>query len=32
MRVPDAGGSEAVQFFPWELTDRVDDLKSAVGA
>jgi S-adenosylmethionine synthetase len=32
MRVPDAGGSEAVQFFPWELTDRVDDLKSAVDA
>jgi S-adenosylmethionine synthetase len=32
MKVPDAGGSEAVQFFPWELTDRVDDLKTAVGA
>jgi S-adenosylmethionine synthetase len=32
MRVPDAGGSVAVQFFPWELTDRVDDLKSAVDA
>jgi hypothetical protein len=30
--VPDAGGSEPVQFFPWELTDRVDDLKIAVGA
>jgi len=29
MRVPDAGGSEPVQFFPWELTDRIDDLKSA---
>ena len=32
MKVPDAGGSEAVQFFPWELTDRVDDLKTAVDA
>jgi S-adenosylmethionine synthetase len=31
-RVPDAGGSEPVQFFPWEVTDRVDELKSAVGA
>jgi S-adenosylmethionine synthetase len=30
VKVPDAGG-EAVQFFPWELTDRVDDLKTAVG-
>ena len=31
MRVPEAGGSET-QFFPWELTDRVDDLKSALGS
>jgi S-adenosylmethionine synthetase len=31
-RVPDAGGSEPVQFFPWELTDRVAELKSAAGA
>ena len=28
--VPDAGGPE-VQFFPWEITDRVDDLRSALG-
>jgi len=31
-RVPDAGGSEPVRFFPWESTDRIDDLKTAVGA
>jgi S-adenosylmethionine synthetase len=31
-RVPDAGGSSPVCFFPWELTDRVDELRSAVGA
>jgi S-adenosylmethionine synthetase len=31
MRIPDTGGTEAVQFFSWELTDRVDDLKTAVG-
>ncbi len=31
-RVPDAGGTESVQFFAWELTDRVDDLKTALGA
>jgi S-adenosylmethionine synthetase len=31
-RVPDAGGSEPVWFFPWERTDLVDELKSAVGA
>ena len=31
LRVPDVGGSEPVQFFSWELTDRVDDLKTAVG-
>ena len=30
-RVPDANGSEEVQFFPWELTNRVDDLKTAMG-
>jgi len=30
-RVPDAGGTEAVQLFPWEMTDRIDELKSAVG-
>jgi S-adenosylmethionine synthetase len=30
-RVPDAGGHEPVQFFPWELTDRVDELKTAAG-
>ncbi len=30
-RAPDAGGDEA-QFFPWELTDRADDLKTAAGA
>ncbi|MDX1495629.1 MAG: methionine adenosyltransferase [Longimicrobiales bacterium] len=28
-KVPSTGGGE-VQFFPWELTDRVDDLKTAV--
>ena len=31
-RVPDAGGTEPVRFFPWEDTDRVDDLKSTLGA
>ena len=30
-RIPAAGGSEA-QFFPWELTDRVEDLKNALGS
>ena len=30
-RVPEAGGAEA-QFFPWELTDRVEDLKNALGS
>jgi len=30
VRVPDAGG-EAVQFFSWEKTDRVEDLKGALG-
>ena len=32
MATPLAGGSEQVQLFPWELTDRVDDLRSAAGA
>jgi S-adenosylmethionine synthetase len=32
VRVPDAGGTEAVTFFPWEATDRADDLRTAVGA
>jgi S-adenosylmethionine synthetase len=32
MRVPDANGSKPVRFFPWEQTDRVDELRSAVGA
>jgi len=31
-RVPDAGGVDPARFFPWEDTDRVDDLRSAVGA
>ena len=31
MKVPDAGGRDAVRFFPWEVTDRVDELKTAVG-
>jgi S-adenosylmethionine synthetase len=30
LRVPDADGGEPVQFFPWELTDRVDDLRAAL--
>ena len=29
--VPDAGGPE-VQFFPWEIDDCVDDLRTALGA
>jgi S-adenosylmethionine synthetase len=29
-RVPTAGGEEPVDFFPWERTDRVGDLRSAV--
>jgi len=28
--VPDAGGDEPVTFFPWETTDLVGDLRSAV--
>jgi S-adenosylmethionine synthetase len=31
VRVPSAGGDKPVQFFPWELTNRVDDLKTALG-
>ncbi len=31
-RVPTAGGTEPVQFFPWELTDRVEELRKAVRA
>jgi len=30
-RIPDAGGEEAVMFFPWETTDLADDLRSAAG-
>jgi S-adenosylmethionine synthetase len=29
-RVPDAGGDQPVMFFPWETTDLVGDLRSAV--
>ncbi len=29
--LPDAGGPE-VQFFPWEITDRADDLWAALGS
>ena len=32
VEVPPVGGSDAVQFFPWEVTGRVDDLKTAAGA
>ena len=32
MRVPDAGGTGEVMFFPWEMTNRTDELKSAAGA
>ena len=31
MKVPSAGGETPVQFFPWELTNRVDDLNTALG-
>jgi len=31
MKVPAMSDGVAVQFFPWELTDRVDDLRTAVG-
>ena len=30
-KVPEAGGRE-VNFFPWEETDRVEDLKDALGS
>ncbi|MEX2473495.1 MAG: methionine adenosyltransferase [Gemmatimonadota bacterium] len=30
-KVPSAGGDAEAQFFPWELTNRIDDLKTAVG-
>ena len=29
-RVPDAGGDQPVNFFPWETTDLVGELRSAV--
>jgi S-adenosylmethionine synthetase len=29
-KVPDAGGDAEVAFFPWEKTDLVGDLRSAV--
>jgi len=29
-RVPDAGGDEPVTFFPWETTELVGDLRSAL--
>ena len=29
-RVPEAGGGEPVRFFPWEETDRVGELRSAL--
>jgi S-adenosylmethionine synthetase len=32
VKVPDANGSKPVRFFPWEMTDRVDELRSASGA
>ncbi len=32
LKTPPMGGEAPVQYFPWELTDRVDDLRSAVGA
>ena len=31
-RIPDAGGTSPVQFFPWEMTDRTEELRKAVGA
>jgi len=31
-KIPDTGGTEPVTFFPWERVDRVEDLRSAVGA
>ena len=32
VKVPDSNGSKPVRFFPWESTDRVDDVRSAAGA
>ena len=32
VKVPDADGSKPVRFFPWEMTDRVDELRSALGS
>jgi S-adenosylmethionine synthetase len=32
VKIPDSNGAKPVRFFPWELTDRVDELRSAVGA
>jgi S-adenosylmethionine synthetase len=29
-RLPDTGGSQPVTFFPWETTEMVGDLRSAV--
>jgi S-adenosylmethionine synthetase len=31
-KVSDAGGAGPVQFFPWEIVDRTDELRSAAGA
>lgn len=31
LRLSSAGGDAPVQFFPWEFTNRVDDLKTALG-
>ncbi|HET9947613.1 MAG TPA: methionine adenosyltransferase [Longimicrobiales bacterium] len=30
LRAPDIAGTEPVRFFPWEATDKVDELKAAV--
>ncbi len=30
LRLSSAGGDTPVQFFPWEITNRVDDLKTAL--
>jgi S-adenosylmethionine synthetase len=32
MLIPDADGAKPVRFFPWETTDRVDELRSALDA
>ena len=31
-RRPDMPGAESVLFFPWEATDRADDIRTAAGA